>query len=84
MLGDKKSPRVGKFTYPSGAPNNDLLTVWSPGPVNHQYVPQIPSTEPTLERFRSYLLLLARMQLDPHVAPLLRCQRQLQPLRGNE
>ncbi|GMU91183.1 MAG: hypothetical protein AMXMBFR4_02410 [Candidatus Hydrogenedentota bacterium] len=26
--------RVGKFTHPSGAPNNDLLVVWSPGPVN--------------------------------------------------
>ena len=30
-------PRVGKFTHPSGAPDNHLLTVWSPGPVNHQY-----------------------------------------------
>ncbi|MFO1495419.1 MAG: hypothetical protein U1F26_12280 [Lysobacterales bacterium] len=27
--------RVGKFTHPSGAPGNDLLVVWSPGPVNH-------------------------------------------------
>jgi hypothetical protein len=26
--------RVGKFTHPSAAPNNDLLTVWSPGPCN--------------------------------------------------
>ena len=26
--------RVGKFTQPSGAPNNDLLVAWSPGPVN--------------------------------------------------
>lgn len=26
--------RVGKFTHPSGAPNNDLLVVWSPGPCN--------------------------------------------------
>jgi hypothetical protein len=26
--------RVGKFTHPSGAPNNDLLVAWSPGPVN--------------------------------------------------
>jgi hypothetical protein len=26
--------RVGKFTHPSGAPGNDLLVVWSPGPVN--------------------------------------------------
>jgi hypothetical protein len=28
------SPRVGKVTHPSGAPENHLLTVWSPGPVN--------------------------------------------------
>ena len=30
------SPAVGKFTHPSGAPDNHLLTVWSPGPVNGQ------------------------------------------------
>ena len=34
---------VGKFTHPSGAPDNHLLTVYSPGPVNHQYtyLPQL-------------------------------------------
>ena len=37
VLGKKDSPAVGKFTHPSGAPDNHLLTVWSPGPVNHQY-----------------------------------------------
>jgi len=26
--------RVGKFTHPSAAPNNDLLCVWTPGPAN--------------------------------------------------
>lgn len=31
---DPQSPRVGKFTHPSGAPDNHLLTVWSPGSVN--------------------------------------------------
>ena len=31
---DPKSPRVGKVTHPSGAPDNHLLTVWSPGPVD--------------------------------------------------
>jgi len=43
VLGDKKSPAVGKFTHPSGAPDNHLLTCYSPGPVNHQYtyLPQI-------------------------------------------
>jgi hypothetical protein len=41
--GDKSSPKVGKFTHPSGAPDNHLLTVYSPGPVNHQYtfLPQL-------------------------------------------
>ena len=43
ILDDKKSPAVGKFTHPSGAPDNHLLTCYSPGPVNHQYtfLPQI-------------------------------------------
>jgi len=43
VLGDKKSPAVGKFTHPSGAPDNHLLTIYSPGPANHQYkyLPQI-------------------------------------------
>jgi hypothetical protein len=43
VLKDKDSPKVGKFTHPSGAPDNHLLTVWSPGPANHQYtyLPQI-------------------------------------------
>jgi hypothetical protein len=30
----KDSPRVGKFTHPSGAPDNHLLTVWSAGSLN--------------------------------------------------
>lgn len=28
---------AGKVTHPCGAPDNHLLTVWSPGPANHQY-----------------------------------------------
>lgn len=28
------SVRVGKFTHPSAAPNNDLLVAWTPGPAN--------------------------------------------------
>jgi hypothetical protein len=41
--GDKNSPAVGKFTHPSGAPDNNLLVCYSPGPVNHQYtfLPQL-------------------------------------------
>jgi hypothetical protein len=30
---DPNSPRVGKVIHPCGAPDNHLLTVWSPGPV---------------------------------------------------
>jgi hypothetical protein len=43
LRGDKNSPGVGKFTHPSGAPDNHLLTCYSPGPVNHQYtfLPQL-------------------------------------------
>src|SRR6202008_367013 len=36
-LKQKDAPAVGKFTHPSGAPDNHLLTVWTPGPANHQY-----------------------------------------------
>ena len=35
-LEDKRSPAVGKFTHPSAAPDNHLLTVYTPGPANHQ------------------------------------------------
>ncbi|MDB5391656.1 MAG: hypothetical protein JWM11_7302 [Planctomycetaceae bacterium] len=43
VLTDKKSPAVGKVTHPSAAPDNHLLTIWSPGPANHQYtyLPQL-------------------------------------------
>ena len=43
VRGDKNSTAVGKFTHPSGAPDNHMLTVYSPGPVNHQYtyLPQL-------------------------------------------
>jgi hypothetical protein len=30
----KDSPRVGKVTHPAAAPDNHVLTVWSPGSVN--------------------------------------------------
>ncbi len=33
-MNDPNSPRVGKFTHPSGAPDNHLLAVWSAGAVN--------------------------------------------------
>lgn len=34
ILSDPDSPRVGKVTHPAGAPNNDILLVWTPGPAN--------------------------------------------------
>jgi hypothetical protein len=37
VRGKKDSPAVGKFTHPSGAPDNHLLTCYTPGPANHQY-----------------------------------------------
>ena len=43
VLGKESGPRVGKFTHPSGAPDNHLLTVWSPGPVNRQNGLQTPA-----------------------------------------
>lgn len=41
----KDAPAVGKFTHPSGAPDNHLLTVYSPGPVNHQNGLQRPAVD---------------------------------------
>jgi hypothetical protein len=32
--GAESGPRMGKLTHPSGAPGNDLLVVWTPGPAN--------------------------------------------------
>jgi hypothetical protein len=41
-LKNPKSPRVGKFTHPSGAPDNHLLTCYSPGPINSQNSLKLP------------------------------------------
>ncbi len=38
-------PRVGKVTHPSGAPENHLLAVWSPGPVNGGYTVHVPAVD---------------------------------------
>jgi len=43
--GSRNSPRVGKVTHPSGAPNNHLLAVWSPGPVNGGYTVHQPAVD---------------------------------------
>jgi len=41
----KDSPRLGKVTHPSAAPDNHLLTVWSPGSLNNftRYKPAFDS-----------------------------------------
>jgi RNA polymerase sigma factor (sigma-70 family) len=42
---NENSPRVGKVTHPSGAPDNHLLTVWSPGPVNSNNGLKVPAID---------------------------------------
>ena len=44
-LQDRSGPRVGKVTHPSAAPDNHLLTVWSPGPVNGGYTVHVPAVD---------------------------------------
>ncbi|MBN9120190.1 MAG: hypothetical protein J0I06_13675 [Planctomycetes bacterium] len=39
------APRVGKVTHPSAAPDNHLLVVWSPGPVNGGYTVHRPAVD---------------------------------------
>src|SRR4029077_4561512 len=39
------APRVGKVTHPSAAPDNHLLCVWSPGPVNGGYTVHQPAVD---------------------------------------
>jgi hypothetical protein len=41
----RTSPRVGKVTHPSAAPDNHLLSVWSPGPVNGGYTVHQPAVD---------------------------------------
>ncbi len=45
LRGQRTSPRVGKVTHPSGAPDNHLLAVWSPGPVNGGYTVHQPAVD---------------------------------------
>ncbi|HEY3788369.1 MAG TPA: hypothetical protein VGL71_05910, partial [Urbifossiella sp.] len=41
----RRSARLGKVTHPSGAPDNHLLAVWSPGPVNGGYTVHVPAVD---------------------------------------
>ncbi len=45
VRGRRSSPRVGKVTHPSGAPDNQLLCIWSPGPVNGGYTVHRPAAD---------------------------------------
>jgi hypothetical protein len=45
VRGQRTSPRVGKVTHPSAAPDNHLLAVWSPGPVNGGYTVHQPAVD---------------------------------------
>jgi len=45
VLGKNDSPRVGRFTHPSAAPDNHLLTVYTAGPANHQNGLKKPSVD---------------------------------------
>jgi len=53
VLGKKDSSRVGKFTHPSAAPDNHLLTVYTPGPANHQNGLKKPAIDGGLYLIRS-------------------------------
>jgi hypothetical protein len=45
-LKDPQSPRVGKLTHPCGAPDNHLLTVWTPGSTPSANRGPIPYDDP--------------------------------------
>jgi hypothetical protein len=53
VRGQRSSPRVGKVTHPSAAPDNHLLTVWSPGPVNGGYTVHQPAVDGGLYLIKS-------------------------------
>lgn len=45
VRGGREAARVGKVTHPSAAPDNHLLVVWSPGPVNGGYTVHVPAVD---------------------------------------
>lgn len=58
---DASGEWLGKATHPSGAPNNDLLLVWSSGPANSQ---NRPTSEPAYDG-GIYLLKGGKPALSP-------------------
>lgn len=71
VLGDQSSPRVGKFTHPAPAPDNHLLTVYTPGPANHQNGLKEPAVDAGLYLIKSGLPIdrpdqMRLIKNDPH------------------
>ena len=62
LPGERIGARVGKVTHPSAAPDNHLLTVWSPGPVNGGYTVHVPAVD-------SGLYLIKGGQADRRAGP---------------
>lgn len=60
VRGARSGARVGKVTHPSAAPDNHLLTVWSPGPVNGGYTVHVPAVDGGL-----YLLKEGKVANEP-------------------
>jgi len=58
--GRTDASRVGKVTHPSAAPDNHLLVVWSPGPVNGGYTVHRPAVDGGL-----YLIKNGKSVSDP-------------------
>ena len=55
---------AGKVTHPSGAPKNDVLLVWSPGPVNHLDRPtQLPRVDGGIYLLKSGTAITDHRQL---------------------
>jgi hypothetical protein len=42
---DANSPRMGRVTHPCGAPDNNLLTTWTPGPGTSHTTPNRPAVD---------------------------------------
>src|SRR5262249_25343107 len=57
------SMRVGKVTHPSAAPDNHLLTVWSPGPVNSNNGLKKPAIDAGPSRIKSATPISERGQM---------------------
>src|SRR5262249_19632681 len=62
-LNDPKTPRVGQLTRPCGAPDNHLLTIWSPGSMPSANRGPVPYDDPVDAGL--YLIKGGRPVLEP-------------------